>query len=239
LSTAHLRPLLIARLLAAGILLVGLSWISFHPERSESAISEMQTVLMQAGEAPSPAEMQATLKPAVSPLHWSYIVLHHSATVTGDLETFRADHLRRGWSDVGYHFVVRTAPAGSAILEISRRWKLQKWGAHAGNVLMNERGIGICVVGDFSRPTQTLTRQQAILLNEVIASLQGSFRISDQHVLLHREITATFCPGVFFPGSLIDSLRRRGSLEWDHSLLRNIEVNKYREETARSATLWS
>ena len=37
---------------------------------------------------------------------WRYVVLHHSATDSGSAAEFDKLHRRRGWDELGYHFVI-------------------------------------------------------------------------------------------------------------------------------------
>src|SRR6478609_6143126 len=37
---------------------------------------------------------------------WTWIVIHHSATPTGDMAEFDKAHRAKGWDGVGYHFVI-------------------------------------------------------------------------------------------------------------------------------------
>ena len=136
-------------------------------------------------------------------MDWQKIVIHHSAspitvrrngeTVPVDAAMIREWHLTKGWSDIGYHYVI--LPDGSC--EDGR--PLHRPGAHciAGN--RNFIGIGICLVGDFSQ-TPVPEAQLNGLLKEVVA-LMNAFHFQEEDVELHREVpgAATECPGGFFP----------------------------------------
>ncbi|NBN64121.1 N-acetylmuramoyl-L-alanine amidase [Pannonibacter tanglangensis] len=101
--------------------------------------------------------------------HVDTIVVHCSATPEGrpvDVQTIRRWHLARGWSDIGYHFVIDLSGrvhTGRPIAQI---------GAHvAGH---NAGSIGICYVGGVDanlKPKDTRTIQQKHALRELIASL--------------------------------------------------------------------
>ena len=71
------------------------------------------------------------------------IILHCSATPEGEhisTETIRDWHVnKRGWSDIGYHFVVLL----DGTIEAGR--PLDRVGAHTKG--HNEDSIGICIVG--------------------------------------------------------------------------------------------
>ncbi len=136
---------------------------------------------------------------------WRYIVIHHSGTPSGNAAAFDRHHrVNRGWDGLGYHFVIGNGK-GSADggVEVGYRWSKQLTGAHAGRApdnsnLMNETGIGICLVGNFdiTRPTAN----QMAMLRSLVAYLRGYCGIPAEHVLLHRDIRGTRCPGKNFPG---------------------------------------
>jgi len=129
---------------------------------------------------------------------WKYIVIHHSFTQNGNEAIFDRYHKSRGWLGVGYHFVIGNGHgSGDGTVEVTFRWEKQIHGAHAGVKEYNERGIGICLVGDFesSYPTD---RQMAALAS-LINYLQERCHIPTQNILLHRHIKNTSCPGKHFP----------------------------------------
>ncbi|MFP3938557.1 MAG: peptidoglycan recognition family protein, partial [Phycisphaerae bacterium] len=128
---------------------------------------------------------------------WRYIVIHHSATDNGNADLFDAAHRRRGWDELGYHFVINNGAGGpDGRVEVGSRWRRQKHGAHCrtpGNE-HNEHGIGICLVGDFSnhRPSQA----QLHALRELVGRLAAEHEISADRVMGHLEAPeqTTACP---------------------------------------------
>lgn len=118
------------------------------------------------------------------------IIVHCTATPAGRDVTsrdIRRWHLQRGFSDIGYHFVIRL----SGEIEVGRPLWIQ--GAHC---LGHNRGsIGVCYVGgcDTSmKPADTRTRAQRKALEELIAWLRRHF--PDATVHGHREFAAKACP---------------------------------------------
>lgn len=153
-----------------------------------------------------PLDKSFSWDPRSQPRDWKYIVLHHTATEVGSVESIHAEHLRRRdadgnpWRGIGYHFVIGNGhgmPDGK--IESTFRWREQDVGAHAGTKTHNEAGIGVCLVGDFDRAPPTDAQEEA--LREILAALQGEFHIPDDRVLRHSHLKATLCPGRF--------------LEWD------------------------
>lgn len=154
--------------------------------------------------AARPSELPEGLEPGASPRPWRYIVLHHTATSSGDVEMINADHRSRTdaagnpWLGIGYHFVIGNGQ-GMADGEIQPtfRWRSQLHGAHAGDERYNELGIGICVVGDFERDEPTSRQLHAV--KRLVAALATEYGIPPDKVLQHSDIAATACPGRRFP----------------------------------------
>ena len=139
---------------------------------------------------------------------WKTIVIHHSATRRGGAELFGRDHIKRnGWDELGYHFVIgngTSTPDG--MVEVGPRWNKQKHGAHCktANNYYNEHGIGICLVGDFtkSRPTP----RQLNSLRRLVQFLVHACGIAPGRITTHRAVTGkTQCPG---PNFSLPALRK-------------------------------
>ncbi len=74
-------------------------------------------------EADAPA-IPAEPAPAVSDrTPWRYIVIHHSATPSGNARSFDRMHRGKGWDGVAYHFVIDNGKGGpDGRLEVTHRW---------------------------------------------------------------------------------------------------------------------
>jgi N-acetylmuramoyl-L-alanine amidase len=136
--------------------------------------------------------------PQVPARPWRWIVIHHSASPSGSMAVFDKEHRAKGWDGVGYHFVIGNGTnSGDGQIEITPRWPVQKWGAHAKTLdnRFNEYGIGICMVGNFDveRPTPAQVKS----LTRLTAWLMQTYRIAPQNVLGHRDTKPTDCPGNF------------------------------------------
>lgn len=136
-----------------------------------------------------------------------WIVVHHSATASGNVEAFRREHIKRGYEDVAYNYIIcngRGGPDG----EVQPGRPLEKVGAHAYGA--NRVSVGICLVGNFME-TQPTARQWESLIS-LCRSLMARFGIPPSQVIGHKEVPAYFnqdyataCPGVNFP---LNHLRR-------------------------------
>lgn len=134
--------------------------------------------------------------PATPANPWQWIVIHHSATPSGSAASFDQAHRKKGWDELGYHFVIGNgtgSPDGR--VEVGARWVHQKHGAHAKTPdnRFNDYGIGICLVGNFDldRPTPAQIRS----LTKLTAYLMQTYQIAPDHVLGHCETKPTDCPG--------------------------------------------
>jgi len=132
------------------------------------------------------------------------ITVHHSGgkalTVSGKSATRRVikaiqdDHQkRRGWIDIGYHYIVdrdghvwEGRPAAVV-------------GAHAGSAAANDANLGVLVLGNFD--LQSPTAPQIAGLEKLLRALCRKHGIPRSRVLTHREVReacgleSTECPG--------------------------------------------
>ena len=121
------------------------------------------------------------------------LVIHHSATETGNARVFRALHRAvNGWIDIGYHFVIGNGTL-SCDGEIEPGRPVWAVGAHARE--HNSDSIGICLVGNFCRTSPT--RKQIASLKDLLRKLLEDFSLSRSGILLHRDVPgcSTECPG--------------------------------------------
>ncbi len=138
---------------------------------------------------------------------WTQIIVHHSATAVGGAKSFDRAHRAKGWEELGYHFVIGNGtetPDGA--IEVGSRWNKQKHGAHCKtpNNTANLEGIGICLVGDFTRTRPTPA--QLASLERLTRYLSWQCRIPPDRITTHRDVTGkTACPGHNFS---IAGLRR-------------------------------
>jgi len=119
------------------------------------------------------------------------IILHCSATREGQhitVETIRQWHLKRGWSDIGYHYVIYLD--GS----IHKGRPIEKVGAHTSG--QNTGSIGICYVGgvekDGKTPKDTMTDLQETAMVNLIKALREEY--GDMTLHGHNEFAAKACP---------------------------------------------
>lgn len=113
-----------------------------------------------------------------------YIFVHTAADPRGNgtHDTTRADierwHVARGWSKIGYHYVVRR----DGRVETGRSETEQ--GAHVRG--LNHCSIGICLSGHHEITPMTSKQKEALLA--LLERLCRKYRLSVSAVLGHREV---------------------------------------------------
>lgn len=142
-------------------------------------------------------------KPSAPSRPWAWIVIHHTATSHGSVESIHAAHLQRrdkngnAWMGIGYHFVIGNGNGmGDGEIEPTLRWRQQLAGAHAGDDEHNQRGIGIALIGNFEESPPTEAQMKAV--RRLVASLRIRYGIEKTNVVRHSDIKATACPGKYF-----------------------------------------
>ena len=134
---------------------------------------------------------------------WKYIIVHHSATSSGGARAFDRAHRNNGWDELGYHFVIGNGTdTRDGQIEVGGRWRKQKHGAHCrpdpnDSNEYNMHGIGICLVGDFSR--QRPSRRQMAELIRLTKGLLRDTHLRPSAVHYHKDFDSTECPGRNFP----------------------------------------
>ena len=121
------------------------------------------------------------------------IVLHHTyspraseykglATISG---IWRYHTQNKGWSDIGYHFLV--GPDGSIWLGRP----LARAGAHCPGA--NNTHIGVCIIGNFLEESLTEAAQKSATV--LYRALCHRFKLDAGDMSLHKEWRDTSCPG--------------------------------------------
>jgi N-acetyl-anhydromuramyl-L-alanine amidase AmpD len=147
--------------------------------------------------------------PLVQERDWKYIVIHHTSFPKGNMENIDRMHKKKGWDEVGYHFVIGNGTASAnGQIEISPRWIKQKHGAHTrirpdDDNDVNQYGIGVCLIGDFD--INEPTPQQMTSCKKLVEFLMKRYHIGVKNLRGHREFKNTVtCPGKYF---IMDAFR--------------------------------
>ncbi len=147
------------------------------------------------------------LKPETPPAKMAQptrITIHHSGgkeapdvereAVERTIKAIQTDHTRkRGWNDIGYHFVIDRS---------GRIWEgrpISQIGAHAGSQAANDRNAGVLLLGNFD--LQTPAAAQISSLERLVDSLRARYKLGRAQVFSHKEVRGdcglgpTNCPG--------------------------------------------
>jgi len=123
------------------------------------------------------------------------IIVHHTAGADNSVAQIHQMHLDRGWTGIGYHYVIR------ANGQIERGRPEAVVGVHSGNA--NSDSIGISLTGNFETRVPTAAQMDALVW--LIGDIRR--RLGQQiTVIRHRDVAATACPGSLFPW---EELQRR------------------------------
>jgi hypothetical protein len=201
---------------AAGVLMLPIAMIPLSCNRSQTVPAEISTPPLRIPapaavhpSAPTPPVIPVdwTAEPSVptaQPRDWKYIVIHHTATRTGSVESIHQTHLARRdaagnpWRGIGYHFVIGNGHGmADGHIEATFRWRDQIDGAHAGDATYNNQGIGICLIGNFEQDPPTEAQLEA--LAALTRSLSAEYDIPPRNIKGHCDVRSTACPGRYFP----------------------------------------
>jgi len=120
------------------------------------------------------------------------IILHCSATKEGQdfsAATIRGWHVNgRGWSDIGYHWVIRL----DGSIEVGR--PLDRSGAHTKG--HNKDSVGVCYIGGLDedgKPKDTMNPEQEKAWRMIVLSLRTLY---GNHITIHghNEFASKACP---------------------------------------------
>jgi len=135
---------------------------------------------------------------------WEAIIIHHSATRNGNSAIFDKQHREEHhWDGVAYDFVIGNGTdSGDGEVEVTFRWRKQIAGAHCKtpNNWGNEKGIGICLVGNFDYTYPSAGQMWS--LTKLVRFLQNRYRIPKWRIYGHGTTPGarvTDCPGRLFP----------------------------------------
>lgn len=122
------------------------------------------------------------------------IVVHYSATYEDQdlgVDDIRSMHKKRGFNDVGYHYVVKR----DGTVQKGRPESVV--GAHVAG--KNSDSIGVCGIGGLNRATgpnvgvKNWTPAQEAAILTLLKDLKRRYPGAD--VVGHRDLAATLCPG--------------------------------------------
>jgi N-acetylmuramoyl-L-alanine amidase len=128
-------------------------------------------------------------------IHW--VIIHQSASNEkshDDISVIKQWHLARGFSDVGYHYVIKKDGT------VQKGRDENTIGAHCKG--HNNSSIGICLSGEGEKTTAQLKALEILLID-----ICGRHELEKKDILAHGDLAQTACPGFDLHGWL-------STLEW-------------------------
>ena len=122
------------------------------------------------------------------------IIIHCSASEFGNAQRIREWHLERGWSDIGYHYVINN---GKVFKDDKINQRVQDGfiekgrddsvvGAHTQG--QNSNSIGICLIGN-----KDFTKEQFNSLTTLLDSLLKMYNLTKNDVYGHYNFCSNTC----------------------------------------------
>ncbi|QDU81535.1 N-acetylmuramoyl-L-alanine amidase [Polystyrenella longa] len=195
-----------------------------HPAsiQPQPAFMPLESGPGSAGQTPAAREISQTgnpWKPNEEERDWKWIVVHHTATDRGSVESIHETHLKRRdgngnpWLGIGYHFVIGNGQGmEDGDIEPTFRWRQQMHGAHAGRAAENQQGIGIVLVGNFENKPPSPAQLTAV--KRLVFTLKQEYGIDSDNVIGHYDIKTTACPGKHFPIAEIGFSEQPWTFSW-------------------------
>jgi hypothetical protein len=127
------------------------------------------------------------------------IIIHCSDSLWGCARVIRSWHLEKGWSDIGYHFVIQNGAPTRSHLMVERRIHALDGQVECGRYLdddtflsdiekgahalgYNANSIGICLIG-----VKDFTSRQMTSLYQLLYDLTRHYQIPADQILGHCE----------------------------------------------------
>lgn len=151
---------------------------------------------------PLPADLKRILDATpVRAGRWKHIVIHHTASDKGSLQSVEMYHRqkRKMENGMGYHFLIGNGNnMKDGEIAIGNRWKRQIKGGHLASERQNEVALGICLVGNFEVNKPTAAQMKS--LYALTAYLTRRCGVPKKNVTTHTliNIRPTACPGKHF-----------------------------------------
>ena len=141
------------------------------------------------------------------------LVIHCSATPPSmdiGVEDIRQWHLERGWSDIGYHYIIDRNGGSYKGRDLDNDGDVEdETGAHAYG--FNKNSLSICMVGgvdEDGNPECNFTRRQWGALNVLVTNISNRHHLTKAQIKGHNELPGVdkACPCFSVKGWLSDSL---------------------------------
>lgn len=158
------------------------------------------------------------------------IVIHHTggSDIDASAEQIHEWHLNKGWSGIGYHYVIRK----DGTIERGRpEWAV---GSHAYGE--NSHSLGIHLSGDFDQASPTAAQVEKCAMLTAYLCQKYDIPIDRGHVVGHGELMSTDCPGANLQ-QLLDDGKITGKAIWYANERAEVATPKAADKIDRYNTL--
>jgi len=158
------------------------------------------------------------------------IVIHHTggSDIDASAEQIHEWHLNKGWSGIGYHYVIRK----DGTIERGRpEWAV---GSHAYGE--NSHSLGIHLSGDFDQASPTAAQVEKCAMLTAYLCQKYDIPIDRGHVVGHGELMSTDCPGANLQ-QLLDDGTITGKAIWYANERAEVATPKAADKIDRYNTL--
>lgn len=139
-----------------------------------------------------------------------YLILHTSDSTWGDAEEINKWHLERGFSGIGYHYVLLNGRKKSVkVYDLAFDGKIEKGrkdteiGSHA--LGYNDKSIGVCLIGKHGE----YTKLQLESLESLVLALLRKYKIHVSNLIGHYECESGAKQGKTCPDVKMDAYRNK------------------------------
>jgi N-acetyl-anhydromuramyl-L-alanine amidase AmpD len=127
---------------------------------------------------------------------WRFIVVHHTAGTTGNLDYIRELHMRKnGWPDIAYHFLINNGSMNTSIgqIQVSGLWEKRSLNYSTKISYVNYLGIAVALVGNFEEHKVHPLQHEALI--NLLTNLSIQYNVPPEKIIGHNELQNTQCPG--------------------------------------------
>lgn len=135
-------------------------------------------------------------------VRYSSLVIHHTASEVGDYKTIQRAHLKK-FGGMAYHLVLSNGSASAPTGHLESGWRyFFFWYSRATRSMScNTRALHLCIVGNYE--DGPFPEGLKPPLAGAIRAIQDRYHIPTENIQLHRDCSATACPGKHIRADLV------------------------------------
>lgn len=133
-----------------------------------------------------------------------FLILHHSESPNGTVESIHEYHRSLGWQGIGYNLVIYK----DGSIHEGRPFNMADSDARG----YNYNSLSVCFIGNFEN--EKMTEEQLISAINLCRYIRGLY--PKIKILRHKDVNNTKCPGVNFPDTIIYEGMKDAPQEQNH-----------------------